>query len=262
MTGRCAKPVSHEFGAGIRQAGSETTTAFVAAGGPARIGDVAGALFMSRSTLQRRLATSGLSFTELRRQVRVQVALRRLTSGASCAGAARAVGLTGDHLCRLITCYAGVRPREIARACQLAARAQRWRRSTPPRSGSRLYAKRMRRWQAVEVELGVLLAPIPSSGHPLSAWARRVRHAGRRPDYRRGPYRTRVRAARRHERAAYAAERRRIDAWWAQFQRTQFDVSDDDIVWLGNLDVYIARRVDPVSGVDIASAAREQRRLA
>ena len=237
----------------------DTITAFVAAGGPARIGDVAGALFVSRSTLQRRLATSGLSFTELRQQVRVQVALRRLTSGASCAGAARAVGLTGDHLCRLITVYAGVRPREIARACHLAARAQRWRRSTPPHSGSRLYAKRMRRWQAVEAELGVLLAPIPSSGHPLSAWARRVRHAGRRPDYRRGPYRTRVRAARRHERAAYAAERRRIDAWWAEFQRTQLDVHPRDVVSLENLDLYIDRLPNPAPQTAAPGAAHDQR---
>lgn len=236
----------------------ETTTALVAAGDPVSIGDVASALFVSRSTLQRQLATNGTNFTEVRQQVRVLVALRRLTSGASCATAARAVGLTSDHLCRLVTGYVCVRPREIVRACQLAARAKRWRCSTPPRSGTHRYVELMRRWQALEVELGVLLAPIPPSGHPLSAWARRMRCAGHRPDYRRGRYRKRVRTARRREKEAYAAERRRLDAWWAEFQRTQLGVYPRDVVSLENLDIYIPRLVNSASRLGAASAARDQ----
>ncbi len=98
---------------------------------------------MSRSTLQRRLAACGMSFTDVRRQAAVSIALGRLMSGASCASAARTVGLSVDHLCRLITAHVGLRPSEIARACELAERARRWRSSTPPRSGTRLYASRI-----------------------------------------------------------------------------------------------------------------------
>jgi AraC-like DNA-binding protein len=202
----------------------KATMASVAAGAPARIEEVAAVLFVSRSTLQRRLAAGGTSFTEIRREARVRVALCRLTSGSSCARTAREVGLSGDHLCRLITLETGVRPRDIARACELATRARRWRRATPPRSGTRLYAERRSRWRALEAELQELLEPISASGHPLSAWAHRMRRAGRRPDFRRGVYRARARSSRRKERTQRAAERRRAHALLEQLLRN-LDVS-------------------------------------
>jgi AraC-like DNA-binding protein len=224
----------------------EATAALLVGGAAAPIDDVAAALFVSRSTLQRKLAACGTSFTDVRRQAAVRLALARLTSGASCAAAARAVGLSGDHLCRLVTEYAGLRPREIARACELAERARRWKQSTPPRSGTRLYAERIKRWRALEVELKALLAPIAASGHPLSSWAHRVARSSRRPDFRAGTYRRRVRAARSRERAARAAERRRMDEWWAEFRRTRYDPDAGDVDLLQNLDLYVVKALDPV----------------
>src|SRR5580658_8982192 len=140
-----------------------TTTAIVRAGAPARIEDVAAALYVSRATLQRRLAHKGESFTEIRKRSRVTVAITELTHGASCARAAARVGLSGEHLCRLARQRTGLRPKEIVRASSLAARAQQWRRSKPPRSGSRLYWERSRRWRELEAEVLMLLAPVPAT---------------------------------------------------------------------------------------------------
>jgi AraC-like DNA-binding protein len=247
---RCDQAFFNEVLAAVR--------ASVSAGSSTRIEDVAARLYISRSTLQRRLAERKTSFTELRREARVEVALKRLSAGSSCANAAVYVGLTGDHLCRLITDHVGLRPRQIARANQLSARADRWRRSIPLRSDSRQYIEQMRRWKALEDELAVILAPIPRSGHPLSAWARRISQMARRPDYRKGHYRARVRAARQRERAALAAERRRVDAWWAELQRTQLGIDHRDVVSLENLDIYIARFVNPVSHLRASRGSRDQ----
>jgi AraC-like DNA-binding protein len=197
-----------------------TTIAFVRAGARARIEDVAVALYMSRATLQRRLAREGESFTEIRRRSRVTVAITELTHGSSCSRAAARVGLSGEHLCRLVSQQTGLRPKEIVRASALAARAQRWRRSPPPRSGSRLYWERSRRWRALESEVRILLAPVPATGHPLSSWARRTVQMCVRPDYRTGRYRARVHAARNAERRAREAERRRLDAWLRKLHRS------------------------------------------
>lgn len=224
---------------------SETIATMLVRRAAAPIDDVAAAMFVSRSTLQRRLAADGMSFTEVRRQDTVRLAVARLTSGASCACAARAVGLSGDHLCRLVTDRTGLRPRDIARAHELGERARRWKLSPPPRSGTRLYAQRVHRWRALEIELAALLAPIPASGHLLSGWAARLARSSRRPDYRTGQYRRRVRAARSRERAARAAEARRMDAWWAEFQRTTLGTPADDIFSLESLDLYIARALTP-----------------
>jgi len=198
----------------------QTTTALVRAGATTRIEDVALALYVSRATLQRRLAREGESFTEIRKRSRVAVAITELTHGASCARAAARVGLSGEHLCRLVRQRTGLRPKEIVRASGLAARAQRWRLSKPPRSGSRLYWERSRRWRALEAEVRMLLAPVPATGHPLSSWARRTIDTCARPDYRTGRYRARVHAARSAERRAREAERRRLDAWLRKLHRS------------------------------------------
>jgi len=70
--------------------------------------------------------------------------------------------------------------------------------------------------------------------------------APRRPDYRAGSYRRRVRAARRGERAARAAELRSVDAW-AEFQRTRLGNDPRDVVSLQNLDLYISRALEPLA---------------
>ncbi len=211
-------------------------TAFVHAGATTRIEDVAVALYMSRATLQRRLAREGETFTEIRKRLRVTTAITELTQGASCARAAARVGLSGEHLCRLVSERTGLRPKEIVRASSLAARAQRWRRSTPPRSGSRLYWERSRRWRALEAEVQMLLAPVPATGHQLSNWARRTIHMCARPDYRTGRYRVRVSAARNAERRAREAERRRLDAWLRMLNRSV----DQDMYTIGMLGQDIA----------------------
>jgi AraC-like DNA-binding protein len=197
-----------------------TTTALVRAGATTRIEDVAAALYVSRATLQRHLAREGESFTEIRKRLRVTVAITELSHGASCAGTAARVGLSGEHLCRLVSQRTGLRPKEIVRASSLAARAQRWRRLKPPRSGSRLYWERSRRWRALEAEVRMLLEPVPTTGHPLSNWARRTIHKCTRPDYRSGHYRAQVHAARSAERRAREAERRRLDAWLRTLHRS------------------------------------------
>jgi AraC-like DNA-binding protein len=188
---------------------------------PVPIEAVAGGLFLSKSTLQRRLAELETSFTMIRSQVQVDVAGEWLISGASCASAARRAGLSRDHLCRLVSAQTGLQPRQIARACQLARRAERWRRSAPSRAGTRMYAERAEKWKRLERELTQLLAPIPDAGDPLSGWARKLRRSARRPDYRRGAFRARARAERKREQAIRRAQRRYLEQWWADFERTQ-----------------------------------------
>jgi hypothetical protein len=175
--------------------------------------EVAGLLFLSRATMQRRLDEAHTTFTHERQAMQVTLALEMLTHGASCSRAAWHVGLSGDHLCRLISDASGLDSRQVARAAALAARAQRWRRSVPPRSGTRPYTERLRKWNALEAELTVLLEPVSGPENPLWAWAGRVRRNARRPDYRRGRAGKRVRATRRRERAAREAQLRALQRY-------------------------------------------------
>jgi AraC-like DNA-binding protein len=174
---------------------------------PLRLDDVAADLFVGKSTLQRRLAEQGTTYSEQRRQVQILVALELLTQGRSVRTAAMSVGLSADHLCVLVTQYAHLKPRQIVRACELASRVRRWRRSVPPRSGTKLYFKQLERWKAIDIELQALLAGLEKD-HPLAGWAQKVRRDAQRPDFRRRRYRGRVRAARRREDAQRAAEQK------------------------------------------------------
>jgi AraC-like DNA-binding protein len=167
-----------------------------------RVEDVAGRIYVSKSTLQRALAQEATTFTDLRRQVRAEVAIERLTGGATCTSAAAYVGLSRDHMCKLVSDYTGLTPRRIVRARRLAERARRWRRSVPPPARSWFYAERLQRWRAIEAELGRLVADIPEDS-PLAEWAQRLHHSARRPDYRSGRYRKLVAAERRREDAAF-----------------------------------------------------------
>lgn len=198
----------------------------VHAGTMLHVEDVAESLYLSRSTLQRTLEDLDTTFTRLRRQVRVDVALERLTAGESCTSTAAYVGLSTDHLCKLVTEYADLTPRQIARACELADRVRRWRRSAPPRADTSLYWKQLEQWRAIDAELGALVADL-SPGHPLAAWARKLRRSTQRPDYRRGRYRARVRAERRREQARLLMQLRRAATWSAEPQRQQAHVKGD-----------------------------------
>jgi AraC-like DNA-binding protein len=191
-------------------------------GASLRIEEIAASLFISRSTLQRAMADQGATFTAVRQRAQVEVAIEHLTTGSSCTYTAAQVGLSSDHLCKLVTDYVGLTPRQITRAWQLADRVRRWRRSVPPRANTKLYFRRLERWKKIDAELEQILATI-SPGHPLARWARRLRQSAQRPDYRRGKYRARVRSERRRERAELAARIRQATVWWTQRQREQRD---------------------------------------
>jgi AraC-like DNA-binding protein len=190
---------------------------------PLHIDDVASDLYVSRSTLQRVLADHGTTFTKLRQRAQIEIALGRLTEGKSCASTAVHVGLSRDHMSRLIAEHTDLTPRQIARVCQLADRLRRWRRSVPPRANTKLYFTQLKRWRAAETELGRLIADIPA-GHPLTQWTNDIRRAVQRPDFRRRRYRTKVRAERRREEAVFTAQLRKAIAVATQL-RQQEDVS-------------------------------------
>ena len=177
-----------------------------------RIEDVAGCMYVSKSTLQRALAQEGTTFTVLRRRVRVEVAIERLTGGATCTSAATYVGLSRDHMCKLVREYTGLTPRRIVRARRLAHQAKRWRRSAPPPAKSWFYVEQLRRWRAIEVELGKLVEELPADS-PLAGWAQQMRRSARRPDYRSGHYRKLTAAQRRREEATFLRSLRRAMAW-------------------------------------------------
>jgi len=176
------------------------------------IEDVAKHLYVSKSTLQRTLRSSGTSFSALRRRVQVQAALGYLTSGKSCAHTAERVGLSCDHLCKLVKAQADLTPKQIARAARLGARVRRWRSGVPPRAGTRLYYRRLEQWRLIEAEIAALLADLPA-GHPLGSWAIKLQRSSKRPDYRRGRFRSRVQAERLREKARLAALLRQAAAW-------------------------------------------------
>jgi AraC-like DNA-binding protein len=190
------------------------------AGAMLHVEDIAESLYVSKSTLQRTLADLDTTFTQLRRQVQVEVAIKRLTGGASCTSTAAYVGLSSDHMCKLVAEYADLTPRQIVRACQLAGRVQRWRRSVPPRANTKLYFKQLERWRAIDAEIEQLVAGL-ASGHPLAAWAHKLRQSTQRPDYRRGRYRTRVRAQRRRDEVRFMALLRQAATNRTQWQREQ-----------------------------------------
>ena len=162
------------------------------------IDDVASLLFISKSTLQRLLKASETDFTAVRQRVQIEIALRRLSEGASAATVASEVGLSRDYLCVLVREAAELTPNQIIRAKKLADTVARWRRHGPPEAWSPLYYKQRRQWRRVDDELERLLADLGPS-HPLATWAKRLLVAADRPDFRRQPYRDEIRAQRRAE---------------------------------------------------------------
>ena len=192
------------------------------AGGTLYIEDVAERLYVSRSTLQRTLSTHGTSFSALRRHVQVQAALEYLTSGNSCTRTAERVGLSCDHLCKLVKAQADLTPKQIARASRLGARVRRWRSGAPPRAGTRLYYRRLERWRLIEAEIAALLADLPAD-HPLGSWAAKLQRSSQRPDYRRGRFRSRAHAERRREDARLAALLRQAATWMRAQNRSQHE---------------------------------------
>jgi AraC-like DNA-binding protein len=180
------------------------------------IDDVAQLLFVSASTLQRRLAHEDTTFTEVRQRVQVEVALELLTKGKAAASVAEEVCLSTDHLCVLVRRAADLTPLQIVRAATLTASVQRWRRSGPPTYGSPLYLTQFRKWRSIDRELRELLEDLDAS-HPLADWAKQMLTMVARPDFRRQPHRRRIRTERAKEQAR---QRARLDEFFtAIFQR-------------------------------------------
>lgn len=49
-----------------------------------------------------------------------------------------------------------------------------------------------------------------------------------------------------------------MDAWWAEFQRSRLGTDPHEVVSLTNLDVYIARALDPAARVGEAAFSNDR----
>jgi AraC-like DNA-binding protein len=181
--------------------------------GKKSIDDVAQLLFVSTSTLQRVLADSRLDFTQLRKEVQVEVALELLTQGKSARTVAAEVGLSRDHLCVLVRRATDLTPSQIIRATKLDAKVRRWRKYGPPPYGSPLYREQFRQWQEIDAGLQALFADL-SADHPLATWAKKLLVGVARPDFRTQPHRGHIRDLRKREADELAARIRRIQDQW------------------------------------------------
>jgi methylphosphotriester-DNA--protein-cysteine methyltransferase len=174
--------------------------------GRRRIEDVAQILCCSKSTLQRvLLAAEEPSFTEIRQEAQVRIALEHLTDGRPVWLAADRAAVSADHLRVIVKETTGLTPQQIVRAAEMSATLRRWRAQGPPRFGSWRYREQMQRWQKIDSQLQGLLADLEAS-HPLANWAKQVLVEAQRPDFRTQPYRS----SRRREAERQAARIQRI----------------------------------------------------
>jgi len=185
--------------------------------GKKSIDDVAQILFVSTSTLQRLLADAGTGFTELRKEVQIQIALELLTQGRSARAVAGEVSLTPDHLCVLVRSATDLTPAQIIRASKLAAKVRRWRRYGPPPYGSPLYRRQLCEWQEIDAFLQGLLVDL-GAHHPLATWAKRLLVDAARPDFRTQPHRGQIRARRKLEADELDAKINALRARWRHVQ--------------------------------------------
>lgn len=181
--------------------------------GTKRIEDVAEFLHISKSTLQRRLSERGTSYTALRRRAQVAIALKHLTAGKPVFTAAHRALVSSDHLCVIVREETGLTPGQIARAAELSRRIELMREHDPPTFGSSLYRRQIRRWHRIDAELDRLLGDL-GSANPLANWAKELLVSAARPDFRRQPYRRRIRAKRKRERDQVEALMRDFDRFF------------------------------------------------
>ena len=135
--------------------------------------------------------------------------MEALTEGRSVLASARRALVDPDHLCVLVREATGLTPAQISRARTLASRIEGYRSQGPPRSGSSLYRRQSREWQRIDRELDRLLGDLEAD-NPLADWAKAIVVNATRPDFRRQPYRDRVRAQKREE-------LERLEAFWREF---------------------------------------------
>jgi AraC-like DNA-binding protein len=186
-------------------------------GRPQDVRELAEAVFCGKSSLQRSLDDLGTSFTEIRRRLRVEHALELLTEGKTVARTSAEVGISQSYLSKLVKAETGLTAGQIARAWTLTDRAQRWRAGVPPKSGTRLYWKRLDDWKRLEHELKSMMSTLPPDS-PLRTWANLVVAQTRRPDFRTQPYRERVWGERRRERIREREAIEEAYRWWARMR--------------------------------------------
>lgn len=176
------------------------------------VDSVAADLHCSRSTLQRQLFLAGTTYSIQLRKVRALVAVKVIMGGASAATAARQVGLSPDHLRRLLLDECGIGPAGLRRCREIRRTFDLWTKH-PADSGTRLYRRRLSAWSRLRSELDRHLGPIAENS-PLRGWADQQLAASKRPDFRTGLFRQ-------HARAERARERAQASAWM-----------DDALAWL------------------------------
>jgi AraC-like DNA-binding protein len=173
------------------------------AGRPLTIGSIAAGLHCSRSTLQRQLFLAGTTYSVQSRKVRALVAVKAIMGGASATAAARQVGLSSDHLRKLLLGECGIGPAGLRRCREIRRTLGLWT-LHPAESGTRLYRKRLHGWSQLRGELRRHLGPILLDSR-LRGWADQQLASSNRPDFRSGPFRQRARAERARERAEVVA---------------------------------------------------------
>lgn len=163
------------------------------------IEEFACAMGTSRSGVQRAFRRHGSTYTRELRFVRVERATEEIVrKGRSARDAAELVGVTPDHLCRLLKETHGLTAKQLVRARDLERQARRWLGQTPPRAGTPLYRRRRQEWIELEAELDSILGDLPHT-HALAPWAKSVLDAARRPDFRAREHRDRIAEQRRDE---------------------------------------------------------------
>ena len=187
------------------------------------IDDVAQILFVSKSTLQRRVGPH--SFTAVRQRVQLRLALDGLTSGRGAGCVAREVVLSRDHLRVLVKKATGLTPARITQAVRLASRLQAWKAQVPPPSGTHAYRRRIDQWDQADRKLIALLGDIGPE-NPLAPWAKQLLVAVERPDNRLRPNRKRIQQARRAERERLEELRKREEQQFEEFLEESWAEAD------------------------------------
>lgn len=196
----------------IREVEAAIETAL--ARGRTRVDDVAQILFVSKSTLQRRVKP--YTFTAIRQRVQLRLALDDLTSGGEAGNTAKKVILSRDHLRVLVKEGTGLTPARIVYAAKLASQLQAWKNQIPPRSGTYAYRRRIIEWDQADRKLEVMLGDIGPE-NPLAPWAKQLLVAVERPDNRLRSNRARIQEARRHERERLEQLRKREEERFEEF---------------------------------------------
>lgn len=167
------------------------------------ITELACIMHTSRAALQRDFQAHGTSFIRELRHVRVERAVVELVQKRRSAKAtADLLGVSPDHLCRILRDAYGLTAYQLIRVRTLDLQLRRWNAELPPRPGSALYRRRREQWDRADQELQRILGDLPH-GHLLADWAKKVLVSAARPDLRTREQRTRIKARRRR-----AAEQR------------------------------------------------------